>query len=376
MGINPSASAPPTNDVEMAEDAVATSEGLPPAVLAQIDETQASLSAARKKRKPPAGYATAVDIKAYSLKHTIPSLHSASPAGINSLTISSINPTQFLTGGNDKIVQLYDRATDKVLASLKGHTKKINQVALREREGENTLILSGGADKIAKIWGHDSASGEYVPKATIKTHKGEISGLAIHPTSTLAAFASGDHTYSLHDLNTFEQIFRSTPSEESFTALSIHPDGTLIALGTPNSTIQIYDIRSGSIAASLTPENTTPFTINTLSFSENGYHLLAPNSLSTVAVWDLRRQSVTKSFTLSSEGTTKINRVLYDPSAQFLGVAGNFGVKLFAHKTWEEIASFEGMGEGNWAGEVNDIAYGLDGKEVWGVTGRELRVWA
>jgi len=363
MGVTPAA---PTNgdDVEMAEGA---GEGLPAAVVAQIDETHQALSSVRKKRKPASGYATTAAVKTFTATHTIPSLHSASPSGITSLALSQSNPSQFLTGGNDKVVQLYDKDTDKVLASLKGHTKKINHVAFREREGENTLLLSASADKIAKVWAHDSASGEYIPKTTVRSHKGELTGLEVHPTSSFFVLSSIDKTYSLHDLSNFSQIFRSAPSEEAFTSLSIHPDGCLIGLGTPTSTIQIYDIRTGAIAASLTPPDASPFTVHTLSFSENGYHLLAPNSLSTVAVWDLRKQKATQTISLGND--FKINKVLYDTSAQFLGVVGSQGAKIFAHKTWEELVH---LAEG---GDMSDMAFGHLGKHIWGATGREVRLW-
>ncbi|KAF8350167.1 WD40-repeat-containing domain protein [Amanita rubescens] len=326
----------PADDIEMAEEAAAE-ETLPAEIVAKIDETHQSLSSARKKRKPPAGYTTATEVKTFTSKHTIPSLHSASPAGITSLVVSRLNPSQFLTGGNDKVVQLYDRSTDKVLASLKGHTKKINQVAFREREGDPTLIISAGADKIAKIWSYDSASSEYIPKSTIRTHKGEVSGLVVHPTSIILAVSSTDKTYSMHDLNTFNQIFRSAPAEDPFASLAIHPDGTLLALGTPASTIQIYDIRT-----------------------ENGYHLLGPNSLSSVAIWDLRKQKTAHTIPLGDD--YKINKVTYDASAQFLAIAGSLGGRIFAHKTWEELLQVD---EG---GEMSDI-------EIWGSTGREVRIW-
>lgn len=363
MGVAPAPQA--GEDVEMAEDQA--EEGLPKHIVSQIEETSQSLSSARKKRKPPPGYSSPAEVKTFAAKHTIPSLHSSSPAGITALAVSRVNPSQFLTGGNDKIVQLYDRSTDKVLASLKGHTKKINHVALREQEGQPTLIISGSADKTVKIWAHDETSGEYIPKSTIRSHKGEITGLAIHPTGTILALSSLDKTYSLHDLSNFTQIFRSAPYDEPFTSLAIHPDGTLLALGTPSSTIQIYDIRSGAPAASLTPADSVPFTVHTLSFSENGYQLLAPNSLSSVAVWDLRKQKVTTSIALGD--AFKVNKVLYDTSAQFLGVAGSEGVRVFAQKTWQELARFE---EG---GDVSDLAFGEQGKEIWGASGREVRIW-
>lgn len=363
MGINPSAQS--GEDVDMAED-TAKEEGLPAEVMTAINETFETLSAARKKRKFPPGYAAATEIKSYTAKHTIPSLHSASPAGITSLAVSQTTPSQFLTGGNDKIVQLYDRDTDKVLATLKGHTKKINHVAFRERDGDPTLLMSAGADKVAKIWSHDASSGEYIPKSTIRSHKGEITGLAVHPTSAFLTLSSTDKTYSLHDLSTFSQVFRSLPSDEPFTSLSVHPDGTLLALGTPSSTIQIYDIRTGSPAASLQSEG-TPFSVHTLCFSENGYHLLAPNSSSSVAIWDLRKQKTAHTISLGDD--FKVNKVLYDVSSHYLAVAGSGGGRLFAHKTWEELLRLE---EG---GDMSDIVFGYLGKEIWGATGREVRIW-
>ncbi|KAG9314622.1 nuclear matrix protein [Chiua virens] len=362
MGISPA----PTNgpDVEMTEETPPAA--LPKHVVDQIEETQHSLSATRKKRKAPAGYATAVEVKTFVAKQTIPSLHSASPTGMNSIAISRANPSQFLTGGNDKIVQLYDRSTDKVLASLKGHTKKVNHVAFRERDGDPTLLFSAGADKIAKIWSHDSTSGEYLPKATIKTHKGDLTGLVIHPTSTLVAYSSLDKTYSLHDLSDFSQVYHSAPADEPITSLAIHPDGALLALGTPSSKIQITDVRTGALAATISPEG-APFSVHTLSFSENGYHLLSPDSPSSVAIWDLRKMTAAHSISLGD--TFKVNKVVYDYSANFFGVAGNEGVRVFAHKSWEELVRFEE------AGDATDLVFSNHGKELWATSGREVRIW-
>jgi len=64
-----------------------------------------------------------------------------------------------------------------------------------------------------------------------------------------------------------------------------------------------------------------------------------------------------------------VNKVVYDYSAQLLGVASNEGARIFAHKTWEELVHFQ---EG---GEVSDLAFGLESKEIWGTTGREVRIW-
>ncbi|KAH9044669.1 WD40 repeat-like protein [Lactarius pseudohatsudake] len=349
MGI----SATPGGDVEMSDQTAPPGGVLPEKVIAQIDETHQTLSATRKKRKVAPSCATPAQVKTYAPKHTIPSLHSASPAGITSIAISSVDPTQFLTGGNDGIVQLYDRSTDKVLASLKGHAKKIHHVAFRERDGQaDSSPIGRLRTSWPAVWSLDAASEEYRPRTIIKTHKGEVTGLA---------------TYSIHDLNDFSQLFRSAPGEEPYSSLAVHPDGTIVAAGTPTSTIHVYDVRSGDIAATLVPPDGSPFTVNSLSFSENGYHLLAPDSLSSVGIWDLRKQKLGHSIPLGDG--FKVNKVVYDYSALLLGIAGNEGARIFAHKTWEELAQFQ---EG---GEVSALAFGPDSKEIWGTTGREVRIW-
>ncbi|EJD52948.1 nuclear matrix protein NMP200 [Auricularia subglabra TFB-10046 SS5] len=363
MGIAPSANG--TGDVEM-DTAADEPAGLPADIVAIIDETQKTLSDGRKKRKTPAGYATAADLKGYAVKDTISSLHSASTTGINSLVISRAQPSLFLTGGNDKIVQLYDRPANKVVATLKGHTKKVNQVQFREKDGQTTLILSASADKSSRIWAQDAASGEYAPHHTIKAHKGEITGLAVHPTQLIVGLSSSDKTYSLHNLATSQELLHSAPFEDPFASISVHPDGTFYALGTSNGSIQIYDARTGSTLSSLELETGGGFSVHTSSFSENGYHLAAPSSASSVAIWDLRKLKPTKTVSL---GDFSINRVLYDYSGQYLAVAGSGGARVFAHKSWDEIVTF-----GDSA--VTDVAWGEGGKEFWGSAGREVKIWS
>lgn len=321
-------------------------------------------------------------MRTYTSKQTIPSLHASSPAGLTALALSTANPSQFLTGGNDKIVQIYDRESDKVVAALKGHTKKITHVAWREPSASSSdvtpLVISGSADKTVRIWAHDASSGEYAPAHTVKLHKGEITGLAVHPTNTLLGVSSLDKTYSLHSLSTFQSIFQSPAGSGSpYTSLEIHPDGVLVALGTARATVQIYDVRTGQLAVELTPSSdnaeSVGYSVHTTSFSENGFHLAAPDTSASVAIWDLRKPKIINTLPLSLVGGApyKINRIKYDVSAQFLGVAGTGDVRVLANKTWEELARFEHS-----AGvEVADFVFGKEARDIWTASGREVRVW-
>ncbi len=151
-GAGPSSAANGGADVDMAEqsDAAESAPGLPAEVVDKIDQMNQALSVTRKKRKAPAGHTTVAKMKTFTAQHTIPSLHAASPAGITALALSGTErhaARRVRDGRNDKVVQVYDRGADKVLASLKGHTKKVHHVALRERDDAPTLVLSASADK-------------------------------------------------------------------------------------------------------------------------------------------------------------------------------------------------------------------------------------
>ncbi|KIM59449.1 hypothetical protein SCLCIDRAFT_27281 [Scleroderma citrinum Foug A] len=212
-------------DVEMAEEdstAGAPQEGaIPKDIIDEIDGTQQVLSVTHKMCKVPLGYTSPANVKNFMTKHTISSLHSPSPAGMTSIVLSRLSPGQFLTGGNDKVIQLYDHGTDKVLASPKGHTKHVNHIAFCKHDGELTLVLSAGTDKIARVCAHNTASDEYQPRATIRTHKGNLMGLGVHPTSTLIVLSSLNRTYSLHELSGFTQVYHSAAFKDPLTTLVV-----------------------------------------------------------------------------------------------------------------------------------------------------------
>lgn len=354
----------PTEDIEMAGGAA---NAIPDDIVALVDETVEALSTTRKKRKMVAEYATVETVREFAPQKSIPSLHASSPAGINSIVLSANSPNVFATAGNDKTVQLYDAENQKVLQTLKGHTKKVNHVLWREGDDGTSLLVSASADKTSRVWGYDEASSTYAPKQTFKTHKGDVVGLGIHPSKKFIALSSADKTFSLHDLTTFQTIHQSEHFDTPFHSLAFHPDGHFIGIGTSDGAVLIIDIRTGTTAATLAEEGNS-FNVNTVSFSENGWQMAAPGSADgdTVALWDLRKQKATLSLELG--GGFKAHSLLYDYSAQWLGVGGAGGLKLFStNKTREELWSSDG--------EVTSLAFGPLGKSVWASGGREVRVW-
>ncbi|WWC58690.1 uncharacterized protein I303_101234 [Kwoniella dejecticola CBS 10117] len=337
IGFQAPAAEAPVEDVEMAPEAEAGA--LPAEVEAQVMETNQALSSGRKKRKPAPGYSKADQVKGFTQISHVPSLHATKPAGITALDVAQDGNT-VVTGGVDKAVQIFDLEASKVLGTLKGHTKAVTHVAFREKEGESKLAISASADKTVKIWGEDE--GKWSNKASLSGHKGEISGLAIHPSGSYFAAGSSDSTWSLYDIEQATEIvkYSAVPGVEgsfAYTSFNVHPDGVLHGGGTKEGSVRVWDIRQSSSLAATLDSHKSPLT--TLNFSENGYYLAtASDKDQTVNIFDLRKLDILSSWTLPSENT--ISEVRFDPSAQFLSVSGT-DLRIYANKTWEELLKFD-----------------------------------
>ncbi|KAJ1841382.1 hypothetical protein LPJ57_010322, partial [Coemansia sp. RSA 486] len=87
-------------------------------------ETSKVLSKSRVKRETPADLASVDDWKAATEKSLVESLHTSTKPGIVTICLDKTG-TLALTGGMDNHAEVYSRANDQTLATLKGHTKKI-----------------------------------------------------------------------------------------------------------------------------------------------------------------------------------------------------------------------------------------------------------
>lgn len=295
----------------------------------------------RKKRKPAAGYATAEQVQGYAQKSHVPSMHGTKPPGVTTLDLAKDGKT-IVTGGADKQVQIFDLESQKVLATLKGHTKPVTHVQFREQEGVSRLAVSSAADKTVRIWGEDE-SGSWAAKGSITAHKGDVTGLAVHPSGLYAGSASTDSTWVLSDVETAKKIATYSAIEGiegsfAYTSFDVHPDGVLHAGGTKDGLVRVWDARQNtSLAASL--DSHPGKALSTLSFSENGYYLATASSAdSLVNVFDLRKLKLFSSWNLPAENT--VNEVRFDPSAQFLTVAGT-DLRVYANKSWNELLKFD-----------------------------------
>lgn len=273
-------------------------------------------------------------MKDYTQTTTIPSLHSARSAGITAMDVNSTG-NLILTGGNDKHVQVYNKAEDKVIANLAGHTKKVTAVKFRGHQAEDDICLSASADKHVRVWVADEKKG-YKLGHNITAHKGEVTDISVHPSKDYFVSAGLDSKWAFYDFETANPIVETfdNESQSGYTAISFHPDGMILGAGTGDSTVQIWDVKAQKIAATFGDHSGK---IQALAFSENGYILATASEGNLVKLWDLRKLSNTKTFTLD-EGY-KINSLAFDDYGQYLAIGGT-DIRVLKAKDGSSIATF------------------------------------
>ncbi|POW15659.1 hypothetical protein PSTT_01947 [Puccinia striiformis] len=349
---------------ERDEPDAAEPQGLPEAVIERIDETSKALMSTRKKRQIPTGYASPAALKTYAQKTSIPSLHSTKPPGITCLQVTGLDDNLIVTGGMDKVVQIYDRTTEKVIATMKGSTKKIHSIAVVG--GQNAT-----ATELPKmiIAAYDKTLREkkvgYVAGGTIvQSH--EVTGIDLHPSESLLLTGSADGSWALHDLvhssgtpkTILSVSLNDVPAGTSISSVKWHPDGGILAAGLSNSALKVFDVKTASCVADFEGHtNVGGGPIKSMSFSENGYSLAtAAQQSAAIKLWDLRK--LTNYHTITLPEGYEPAQVAWDYSAQFLGVVGT-DLRIWQNKTWDELVVYD-----NNAAELTGLNFVKSGSEV------------
>ena len=328
-------------DVEMEASAP---EGLPESARQRVADTNASLSATRRKRKAPEGTLGPDAVASFAETQTVPSLHGTKPPGVSALaTAGSANV--LVTGGMDKNVQVYDRSSGKIAATLKGHTKKVTSVAssaLTDGESLPKYVVSGSLDKHVRAW-HTGAEAKspYTSLANIAL-AGEVNAVALHPCGSLVGAAVADGTCCILDLESKGAVVLTAKTDSPATAFAFHPDGALFGVGCADGAVRILDTTSGAQLAAFASPSGTAAPVAAIAFSENGYTLAsAVEGAQSVDVWDLRKQALAGSFK-RDQAAGEVKALAWDASATLLAVAGTADVRVVQHKKFDDAPLFVG----------------------------------
>ncbi|NXM65557.1 PRP19 factor, partial [Serilophus lunatus] len=324
--------------------------GMTPEIIQKLQDKATVLTTERKKRGKtvPEELVKPEELSKYRQVASHVGLHSASIPGILALDLCPSDTNKILTGGADKNVIVFDKSSEQILATLKGHSKKVTSVVFHPSQ---ELVFSASPDATIRIWSVPNASCVQV----VRAHEGSVTGLSLHATGDYLLSSSDDQYWAFSDIQTGRVLTKVTDESSgcALTCAQFHPDGLIFGTGTMDSQIKIWDLKERTNVANF-PGHSGPIT--SIAFSENGYYLATAADDSSVKLWDLRKLKNFK--TLQLDNNFEVKSLIFDQSGTYLALGGT-DVQIYICKQWTEILHFT-----EHSGLTTGVAFGHHAKFI------------
>uniref|UniRef100_A0AAX7UXS4 Pre-mRNA-processing factor 19 n=1 Tax=Astatotilapia calliptera TaxID=8154 RepID=A0AAX7UXS4_ASTCA len=244
--------------------------------------------------------------------------------------------------GADKNVVVFDKNEEQIVATLKGHTKKVTSVIYHPSQ---SVVFSASPDTTIRVW---SVTGGNCVQV-VRAHEGGVTGLSLHATGDYLLSSSEDQYWAFSDIQTGRVLTKVTDESAgcALTCAQFHPDGLIFGTGTADSQIKIWDLKERTNVANF-PGHSGPVT--SIAFSENGYYLATGAQDSSLKLWDLRKLKNFKTITL--DNNYEVKSLVFDQSGTYLAVGGS-DIRVYICKQWSEVLNFT-----DHTGLVTGVAFG------------------
>ncbi len=212
------------------------------------------------------------DIATGRLTHTL----MGHEAPIAALAFSADN-TKIVSGSADKTARVWDLSDEKFpeLQRFSGHADSVNAVSFN---ADGQQVLSGSADNSVKLW----AVADAAEVMDFAGHTGPIVAVAM-ATGNQPVSASADKTVRVWNPANGQQV-RATTEAAAVTAMSITRDGTRVAVAIADNSIKLYQIANGQVLQTLAGHKGA---INSLAFSADNTRLVSGSADNQAIVWNV-----------------------------------------------------------------------------------------
>lgn len=179
------------------------------------------------------------------------------------------------SGGDDRMVRIWDVNNESPLLKLRGHTNRIWAVAVSPHA---RILASGSEDQTIRLW--------YLSNGRcfkIIRHQHRVWSLHFSPDGKQLASASDDATIRLWDIVT-GQCIRTLPGHSGRVwSVAFSPDGQQLASAGDDWSVRLWDVASGECLHVL---NEHTDAVHALAFRSDGALFASGSADQTVRVWN------------------------------------------------------------------------------------------
>jgi WD40 repeat protein len=203
--------------------------------------------------------------------------------------ITFIKNGDYLVTGNSKgLIEIWDRATQKISQSFLGHNQAINALVW-DQEGK---LLTASADKTVKRWDLETGTIE----TTYKGHLLSILDLATQ--GNLLATASQDRTIKLWEIDQEKPFATLAKHTWPVKAVALSPNGEIVASGGDDNQIILWDVKTQEILQIISGHS---WSVTCLAFLEGGEMLISGSWDKTLKIWQVATGQLLGIFTGHSD---------------------------------------------------------------------------
>lgn len=177
----------------------------------------------------------------------------------------------------DRVVQLRERASGKLIRSLAGPEETIAAVAFSP---DGTLLAAAGADQRGHVW--DVKTGEL--KGKTGGHEGGANCIAWSADSRVLATGGNDHAVRVWDGKSQRELATLEGHIAPIRAVAISPDGSRVVSGGDDMVLIVWDVAKKSAVGTL-EGHAGP--VRTIVISPNGATVASAGDDMVVKLWDL-----------------------------------------------------------------------------------------
>jgi WD40 repeat protein len=189
----------------------------------------------------------------------------------------SADDKRIVAASDDKTARLWDAATAKEIAVLRGHDEGVSSAAFSP---DGTRIVTASDDKTARQW--DAATAKEI--AVLRGHDEGVSSAAFSPDGTRIVTASSDKTARLWDAATAKEIAVLRGHDEGVSSAAFSPDGTRIVTASDDKTARLWDAETGKPIGEPLIGHEGP--VFSAMFSPDGKRIVTASDDKTARLWD------------------------------------------------------------------------------------------
>ncbi|WP_392479607.1 protein kinase [Nostoc sp. C110] len=265
--------------------------------------------------------------------------HSGTLSSVNALAISPDDYT-LASASDDKIVKLWDLNTQKILASLLGHSQAVKSVAFSP---DGQILATASDDKTIKLWQVDTLK----EICTLLGHSHAVKSVAFSPDGQILASGSWDKTIKLWDVNTGTEICTITGHQLQVNSVAFSPQGQLLASASYDRTIRLWQIEGSQREIQNRPCYSLLSTLSghawavlTVAFSPDGQILATGSDDNTIKLWEVNTGQLI--CTLVGHSWSVVAVAFTADGEKLLSASCDKTVKLWRVSTAEEIVTLSG----------------------------------